>query len=153
IDPAAYGVPLPTDPGPHEIQARRGDEILEKRPLVSKEAQTLGIPLDLVAIEKAAPPPAAAAGVPSVRRTTGFLIGGLGVATIAAAGVLEIVALVDKGAANKSDACVKNFCTPVGFDDLNKARTFAQAGQWVGVAGLVVTAVGLTIVLTAPSGT
>jgi hypothetical protein len=152
IDAAAYGVPLPSDPGSHDLEVRRGDEVLARRSVVARETETTGVPFDLVAIEKAAPKPGQAATVPSVYRTTGYLIGGLGVATIAAAGILEIVALVNKSASNAADACVKNFCTPSGFEDLNRARNFATAGQWVGVAGLVVTAVGLTIVLTAPSG-
>jgi hypothetical protein len=160
IDPAAYGVPLPSDPGPHVIAVRRGAETLAERKVVASEAQIAEVSLDLAAIEKAAPPPAAppvtpvgpiAPAGPSGQRTAGFALVGVGAGAVVVAGVLEILAITSKSAANQPDACVNGYCTPVGLDAVNRARTFANAGQWVGIGGLLVAAVGVTLVLTSPS--
>jgi hypothetical protein len=64
--------------------------------------------------------------------------------------VLEIVALVNKSSANAPDSCVNDYCTQAGVDAIGRARTFANAGQWVGIGGIVVAAVGVTLTLTAP---
>jgi tetratricopeptide (TPR) repeat protein len=150
IDPAAYAVPLPSDPGKHVITARRGAETLAQREVVAREASTVVVTLDLAAIEKAAAPPAPVGAPQSSNRTAGFVVGGIGVATVAAAGALEIAAIVSKGAAGAPGACVNKVCTPSGIDAINKARTLATAGQWVGIGGILVSAVGVTLVLTAP---
>ena len=67
------------------------------------------------------------------------------------AAVFEIVALTKKGDANKPDACVDKFCTPAGKSAAEDAKTFAEVGQWMGIGGLVLVAIGATILITAPS--
>jgi hypothetical protein len=153
VDPAAYGVPLPSDPGDHVISVRRGAEVLSKKSVTAVEGQTIPVPLDLVAIEKAAPPPAAPVTVVAPlgnQKVIGFAVIGVGGATLVAAAVLEILALTNKSAANAPDACFNGFCTSAGISSVEQARTFANAGQWVGIGGLVVAAVGVTLVTTAP---
>jgi hypothetical protein len=155
IDPAAYGVPLPSDPGPHVITVRRGEEKLATRNVEAREGETAGVALDLAAIEKAAPPPPPPPSesvwvVPSGQRTAGFVIGGVGLVTLAGAGALGAVALANKSSANAPDACVNRACTTAGLDAIDRARTFATAEQWVGVTGILLTAVGITVVATTP---
>ncbi len=75
----------------------------------------------------------------------------MGIAAVLTAAGLEIAALVKKGQADSEDACVNKFCSPGGLEDANDAKTFAEVGQWVGIGGLVVLAVGVTIFFTAPS--
>ena len=152
IDPAAFGVPLPSDPGGHVVTVRRGAEVLAVRKVVVQEGQTTALALDLAAIEKAAPPPVAAyEAAPTGLRTGGFVIGAAGVATILAAGGLEIAAIVNKSAADKPDSCIQKHCTPAGIATAQRANTFATTGQWVGIGGLVLTAVGVTLVIASPS--
>ena len=153
VDPAAYGVPLPSDPGRHVLSVRRGPEILEKREVTVSEGQTTAVAFDLVAIEKAAPPPPSPVTLVAPignQRVIGFAVIGVGAAALAAAGVLEILALTNKGSANSADSCVNGYCTQAGFDSVSRARTFATAGQWVGIGGIVVAAVGVTLVATTP---
>jgi hypothetical protein len=153
IDAAAYGVPLPSDPGAHVISVRRGSEVLSKKSVTATEGQTTPVALDLVAIEKAAPPPVAAVTVVaplSNQKVIGYAVLGVGGATLLAAGILEILALVNKSSANAPDSCFNGFCTSAGIGSVDTARTFANAGQWVGVGGLVVAIVGVTLVATAP---
>lgn len=150
IDPAAYGVPLPSDPGTRTLTVRRGDETLAEKKVTAKESDTQVVSFDLVAIEKAAPPPRAAS---SAQRTAGFVVGGIGVGAVLIAGGLEIGALVAKGTAGSPGHCTEKFCTPKGTEAIARARTLANAGQWLGIGGILVTAVGLTLVLTSPSST
>ncbi|MFT3771880.1 MAG: hypothetical protein QM820_41255 [Minicystis sp.] len=150
IDPAAFGVPLPSDPGAHTIAVRRGDETLVEKKVTAKPAETASVTLDLEAIERAAPPPPAPPS--GVQRKVGFAVLGLGVGLVAVAGGLEIGALVTKSSAGDPGACFNHICTPSGIDAVNKARTLANAGQWLGIGGLLVTAVGVTLAVTAPSG-
>jgi len=145
IDPAAYGVPLPSDPGSHTITVRRGDETLVEKKIDARERETAALKLDLEAIERAAPPPAS-----SVRRKAGWGVLGSGVGLVALAGGLEIGALVTKSRTGAAGACVQGLCTPTGFGTVNRARALANAGQWIGIGGILVTAVGITLVATAP---
>jgi len=153
IDPAAYGVPLPSDPGAHVVTVRRGTEVLREEKVTAAEGQTSPVTLDLAAIERAAPPPPAAVTVVAPlgnQRVIGFAVLGVGGVTLVAAGVLEILALTNKAQANASDACVNGYCTQAGFNAVTRARSFANAGQWVGIGGIVVAAVGVTLAVTAP---
>ncbi|MEP7123566.1 MAG: tetratricopeptide repeat protein [Byssovorax sp.] len=151
IDSAAYGVPLPSDPGGHVVTVRRGGETLVEKRVVVREGETSALALDLVAIEKAAPPPAAAYDAPpSGLRTGGFVLAGVGAATILAAAGLEIAAIVNKSAADSPDACVQKHCTPVGIGVAQRANTFATAGQWVGIGGIVMAAVGVSLYIASP---
>ncbi len=151
IDSAAYGVPLPSDPGGHVVTVRRGAEVLAERRVAVREGETTALALDLVAIEKAAPPPAASYDAPpSGLRTGGIVLAGAGLATLLAAGGLEIAAIVNKSAADAPDACVAKHCTPAGIAVANRANTFATAGQWIGIGGIVMTAVGVSLYIASP---
>lgn len=149
IDAAAYNVPLPSDPGSHKITVRRGGEVLADQAVVATEGKTVNVAIDLAAIERAHPP-AAPQGPAGPQRPIGWATFGVGAAAIVVAGGLEVAAMVNKSKTKATDACVGDYCAPAGIDAANRARDFANAGQWVGIAGLVVTAVGLTLVLTAP---
>ena len=151
IDPAAYGVPLPSDPGGHVVSVRRGAEILANKRVVVREGETTALALDLVAIEKAAPPPVTSyEAPPSGLRTGGIVLAGVGAATVLAAAGLEIAAIVNKGAADAPDACVKKHCTPGGIVIAQRANTLATAGQWVGIGGIVMAAVGVSLYIASP---
>jgi hypothetical protein len=176
IDPAYYGVPLPTDPGPHVVSVRRGAEVLRSQQVNATEGQTSRVALDLAALERApappapvavAPPPAPApapvaaapppapvtAAPPSGRqKLIGYATIGVGAAAVAAALGLEIVALIDRTTAFASDSCSNGFCTQAGSDAAGRARAFANTGQWVGIGGIVVAAAGVVLVFTAPKG-
>jgi len=165
-----FGVSLPVDPGQQVIQVLRGEQVLKQDVVTLAEKERAEVRLDLAAIDKAVPPEAPPPAPPSVvtvapaitpppsgdtQRTVGFVIGGVGVASLVAAGVFGVVALTKKGSADEPDACVgeeEKFCTPAGLDDVSSAKTFANLTQWVGIGGMVVTIVGATLVLTAPSG-
>jgi hypothetical protein len=157
LEEAAYGVALPIDPGKHPIVVKRGDEVIHQQTVETAEGATAAITVDLAAIERAAPPPRVttnrgdAGALPperSSQKLIGFIVGGVGLAAVAGAAVLEVVAISKKPGA---DQCVNQFCSPTGFQSAQDAETFANVGQWVGIGGLVAVAIGVTLVLTAPS--
>jgi tetratricopeptide (TPR) repeat protein len=157
IPAAAYGTALPVDPGKHELTVRRGGKVLEKQTVTAEESRTLKVRFDFDAIDKAHPPPKdepARRGrieEPSSQRTIGFIVGAIGVAGLATAGVIELVAINHKNKADEPDQCVNKYCGPDGLDRADKAESWAEIGQWVGLGGLVVTLVGATLILTAPA--
>lgn len=155
----AFGAKLPVDPGPMKVRVLRGDELLEEKNAEAKEANVTDVLLDLAAIEKAHPlpekPPIAPPPPPPpydpMQRNIGLIVGGVGAAAVLIAGGLEIGAVIKKGQADEPDACVNGFCSPQGLEAAETASTLAEAGQWVGIAGLATFAIGATVFFTAPS--
>lgn len=153
VPPATYGLEVPVDPGTVVVTVRRGEQILEQKEVTAREAELVEVRFDLAAIAAAHPPaadePAPGAYDPT-QRNVGIIIAAVGGAAVLVAGGLEIGALVKKGQAEEPDACVNRFCAPDGLADVESAATLAEAGQWVGIAGLATLAVGITVLLTAP---
>jgi hypothetical protein len=153
VPPASYGLEVPVDPGEVVVVVRRGAHVLETRRLQATEGQVVRVQLDLQAIAAQSPLPAADEGgteYDPTHRNIGIVVTAVGAAAVLAAVGLEIGALVKKGQADAPDACVNRFCAPEGLADAETAATLAEVGQWVGIAGLVTAAAGITILLTAP---
>ena len=154
-----FGLPLEQDPGSLQIHVARGDDVLETLPAPLPEGQTTTVKVDLAAIAKKHPPKAARPQAPEARpeqRIAGFVVLGVGLAGVTAFAVLESVALAKRSEADGGGNCVdrdgKALCSPQGYDLLEEAGTLAEVGQWVGLGGLAVVGVGITLVLTAPAG-
>lgn len=172
VDPAAYNLPLPVDPGAHTITVRRGDQVLKEERVDLAEGGRAATSLDLEAIEKSNPPPPPPAPTgpaggsvtappppppllppPSTgQRTAGFVVGGIGVGVLAVGGVLGLIAIGNMSAASRPDACIEIYCSPNGLAAIERAKLFAEAGQWVGIGGLMMVGIGATLILTSPSG-
>jgi hypothetical protein len=166
VEPAMWGVPIPTDPGPVEIVVFRGDTAIERTAIEAKVAEVAVVKLDLEEIDRRHPKPIevpkptpdpipipkpAVEPYDPTQRNIGLIVGGVGIAAVLTAAGLEIAALVKKNQAEEPDACINKFCSPDGLAAAEEAATFAEVGQWVGIGGLAVFAVGVTIFLTAPS--
>jgi len=176
VPPASFGEALPLDPGLHRVVVKRGEQVLTEQPVTVSERQRAEVPLDLALLDAAVPPPKqpvgppgggrpgpttgpggdrgtaeAAEGTGDTQRIVGWVAGGTGAALVLVAGGLEIAALVKKGQADADDSCVSKFCSPPGLEAANAAKSYAEVGQWLGIAGLGVLAVGATLLLTAPS--
>jgi len=161
VEPGAYNSPLPVDPGMHEVAVRRGAAVLDRRPAAAGEGATVRVELDLAAIDQAQP--ASSAGAAGSfrastadspgrsQRTIGFVVGGVGVAALVTAGAFGLVAISNKDDADSPDQCFNKYCSASGFENAERADKFAQLSQWVGLGGLIATAAGATLVLTAPS--
>jgi hypothetical protein len=155
---ASLGTPLPVDPGAHEIVASAAGREDRRYPLDAGEGRT-----DHVTVEPGAPagrtapappePPTAGAepGRGSTLRVAGFVVGGLGVATLAAA-VGTGLALPGKqstvdqhcGAAVHLPA---DRCDAVGFAAAQSGKTLATANTATWVAGGIAAAAGFALVV------
>lgn len=167
LEPATFGVALPVDPGQRVVRVKDGERILHQEVVTVTESRQVEVVLSLSAIEAAnkevedtTPPPVVQPPPPPPEETTsaqliaGFVVAGVGVSGIIAAGVLGGVALSNKGDADSPDSCVGQstlYCTQSGIDSLESAETFANVSQWVGIGSLLVTAIGVTLIVTAPS--
>lgn len=170
IEAATFGAALALDPGEVVVSVRRGDQTLKSETVTAKESQIATVELDLAAIDAEfpapapAPPPTATTTAPpppppaprplppsGSQKTIGYVVGGVGVAALITAGVLEGLALSKKSKADEPDQCVNGYCSPNGFQTIEDAKRLATIGQWVGIGGVLFTAVGATLVLTAPS--
>lgn len=179
VDPSAFGVARPIDPGDHAIRVLRGTTVLKADTVLVIEMSKQTYTVDVAALSGQRPGPTAAgssappapqasasnAGLvgpppsqgldlrrPDEQKSSGtewlaptgtalIAIGTVGVLTFAG---LEIGALAMKGTADCTDLPNDaTACTKSGFDSLGTARTVAEAGQWVGVAGAVVLATGI----------
>lgn len=156
VSSAMYNSALPVDPGEHKVFVKRGDELLRTEKVQVAEAQSVEVALDLAAIERAAPLPkpkskdVVVVGVSPALRKAGWAVTAVGFGGIAASGLVEISALMKKGEADQPDRCVQKICTPEGYALANDARSVAEAGQWVAIGGMIVTAVGVTLLMVAP---
>jgi hypothetical protein len=79
-------------------------------------------------------------------------VGGIGVGVLAIGGILGLIAIGNMSAASEPDACIGIYCSPDGIDAIDRAKVFAEAGQWVGIGGLMMVGIGATLILTSPSG-
>ncbi len=169
VAPGSYGSALPVDPGQHVVQVVREGGVLDRQNIQLAEAQQIQIELDLEAIEARAPkepPKREPVKIITItpddydpgagQRTAGWVTTGFGGAALIAGFVLGGVALGEKGSADCTENALPtgaaNSCAIDGADAISNAEGLATAGQWVGIAGAVVTGVGITLVLTAPDG-
>jgi hypothetical protein len=158
---AAFGVAMPVDPGTHLVRAQApGKQPFEKSFDVSKsraEQWQIEIPaLTDASSESAADasggeqpsPTTSTASSGSSTRTLGFVVGGVGIASLAVGGFFGLQAYSSWDARN--DAC-QGGCTEAAKakgDDARQAATVSTIGFGVGAAAL---GVGLVLILTSGS--
>lgn len=151
---ATLGEALPVDPGSHEAIALATGYSPERRVVTLTEGQTADVVIEFVrepAVSRRGgdapvhdantPANAEPARANSGRRTAGFVVGGVGIAGLAAGGVLGIVKMVKAGGA--ADDASGN----AARDATRPTQTAALLIARVGVAGL---GAGLVLVATAP---
>ncbi len=156
VEALSYGLPIKVDPGKVQVVVARDDLVLETVELELSEGEAKRHALDLDKIAKAHPSTKAKEMVPAdpAQRYAGIVILSVGVAGLATFGILESVALARRAEADDG-RCVEQasgdvVCSPEGYELASSAGDLAEAGQWVGVAGLATAALGLTLFLTAP---
>ncbi len=149
----ALDLPLPLNPGDHQLTVQQG----ETGPVVRRAVRLE--PGEIKRIELPAPPPApapAAAPGPgaepggsagSAQRTIGFVVGGVGVAGLVVGGIAGALALSSGDEVERE--CPERVCTRAGYGTLDRAKNealLANVGLGVGLAGLLA---GTVLVLTA----
>jgi hypothetical protein len=154
----SFGVPLPMDPGPHELELVRGQGApAHRESFALREGEHRDLPLQL-----AEPTPTAASPSPAPLGTSpplddgherlhwAYVAGGVGVAGVALGTVTGIVALNKKSTADANCNDRLGVCNRAGVDANESGKTYATLsalGLGVGVIGL---AAGAYLWLTAP---
>ena len=159
IGRAAWGTPIPLDPGEHLVVLRApGFESWEKRVTIASEPGTLRLEAPAlkpakVAPSQAPPPPVtpppdrASSGTNTAQLVSGIVIGGLGVVSLGVGSYFGI-ATFDKQAESE-DHCVDTRCDAEGVTLREDAATFANVSTATVVVGGVAVAGGLVLALTA----
>jgi hypothetical protein len=155
VGTAAYGMPMPIDPGSHVLQAsapgmapfRTTFQVAAGDPDRKVEVP----PLSPLAAEASAPAPEAhpeqpaAAGGTHPTRVAGLIVGGAGVVALGVGAFFGVRAFSDKSAAEK--ACGANFCTPPGTDATNSMKTDEMISTIGVVGGVLAIGAGTYLVL------
>jgi hypothetical protein len=158
---AAIGIRLACNPGSHVVKATATGFAPAERSFAIAEGgqQTVQIPMQREAAD--APPaheepkaeePALAPPVQdssSIRTPLGIAALGVGVTGLVVGGVTGVIVLAKH--ASLSDSCPGGHCSPDQTGALSTYRTFADVSTVATIVGVVGTAAGLTILLTAPS--
>jgi len=168
LSPSTLSTPLYVEPGEHVLVVRSEGRPDRKHALSLAEKERT----EFVATPSAPGPASSASanvvptatgtggGTPppptSFRRTAGFIVGGVGVAGLVAAGVTGGIlasrdATIDKGCSDP-DSNGKRFCSPTAMELVNSSGPLFVGNTiaWgVGAAGV---GLGLVLILTAPSG-
>jgi len=150
------GAPVPTDPGEHTcvaVAAGRA-EVPQKVTVVEGAAASLevvpGDPLPPGTRHDDAPPPIVTTGAPS-RRTIGWIVGGVGVAGLAVAGISGLVLLGEKSAVD-SGCTGKTNCNADALAAVAANKTWLPVNTVAWIVGAVGVGVGAYLVFTSKDG-
>jgi hypothetical protein len=168
---AAWGAPIPVDPGPHPLDASApGKTPWHGQAQVGGAGAKVSIEIPPLADAAATPPPAppappsptpAPAPAPppdsatppssgSTQRLLGLVSGGVGVVGIGVGSVFGAIAMGKNNSA--SGHCNGTVCDAPTVSTLNDARTDATVSTVAFAAGGVLLAAGVVLYLTAPRG-
>lgn len=154
VSDAAWGVAVPVDPGEYELAASApGHDSWKTRVrLEIGDAKQITIPvLSRTARQASAgPEPAPAERQSSSRRTWGWVVGGVGVASLAAGGYFGLRARSKESAS--AEKCSGLECSPEGLDLNRQAIRSANAANVLVPLGLIGAGIGTWLILGAPAG-
>jgi hypothetical protein len=143
VGASVLGVELPNDPGPQTFTLRIAGREESITTVTMKEGEKLSLTLKLGAPK---PEQAADSDVPGLA-IAGFVVGGAGLASLGAA-IATGVAMLDRGTCFKTEdvspSCVRT------EEDRDAGQSLETASSALFIAGGILTAGGLALVLAAP---
>jgi hypothetical protein len=165
VDGESKGEPLwagvPVDPGTRSVEV----SATNKKPLVMKvkvddEGVLVSVTIPVLADAPVEAPPAAAAGANleeleeyasnRARRTTGFVIGGIGLATLAVGAAFGVGAIINDNDAKKCSPCTRGTAEASASDQsTDRAYVFANIANVTVPLGALGSIVGAYLVLSA----
>lgn len=154
----AGGTRIPLDPGEHTLSAKAAGKLPWERSITvdaGPSEKTIDIPVleDEPKAEVVAPPPVREAPPPpppnNTQRTLGWVSLGVGVVGIGVGSYFGFRTLKDKS--DRDAHCASTGCDQAGLDFDRDARTNATVSTIGFIAGGVLAATGVILVLTAPS--
>jgi hypothetical protein len=141
----SFGVPLPMDPGEHDLRLLSPNGAERRKTFTLREGERSDVQLDLDAAEPVSEATLAAEAKPSTgsgrseRRRWALVAGSVGLAGVALGTVAGIVTLRKKSIADDNCPESTQTCNQVGYDANESGKTFAvlsSVGFGVGVVGL-----------------
>ena len=159
LGPASLGVSLPVDPGHHVIVVtahghhERSYEVslaeTEDKELDVTTGEPVVVMPSIVRKPDVLSPRIETSSAGNTQRTAGWVLGGAGVAALAAGGGLGIVALTKLSSANQ--ACTGNVCADAAaVNKYQSAQSFALATDVALGAGAILLGTALILLFTAP---
>lgn len=172
VDPAAFGSAVPVDPGTHTVEARAPkattwthtvvvppdgapesavvvpalEPIAETAPVVAPPVVTPAPAVDAPHASYAGDPPGRA------QRMWGIVLGGVGVAGLAAGLISGAIASSEYQSSNQDGRCVNDVCTSRGLEQRDSAKAIAGVATGLFIGGVALAGAGVVLYLTAPSG-
>lgn len=166
---AAWGTSVPVDPGPHLIEASApGRKHWQSTVTVGAKGERMMLTVPLMEVDSVVPPPSVATSVPmsapasdletsksverspsNTRRTVGWIIGGVGVASLGVGAVFGVRAMNKSSEAKSlcsSDACANAEAINTNSD----AKTAARIADITLGAGLIAVVGGTYLILSSP---
>jgi hypothetical protein len=149
IGPASLGVPLPVDPGSHELTVTLAGHETARRTILLEEGQAAE-----VSLEPGPPSPdgSAPAAPLHARRTWGFVALGAGGVGLTIAVASAVVVLHEKSVVD-ADCGPKRVCSGPGFDAVGVGKAWVIVNMASSIFTVVAAGAGLTLVLTSRLGT
>ncbi|HVY27007.1 MAG TPA: hypothetical protein VHB79_10660 [Polyangiaceae bacterium] len=145
------GTPMPTDPGPHSVEAKAPGFKLFRQSVRVAEQQSETIEVVLEA-EPTPPPGVGPGGIVQPRgrdsaRTAGYVVGGVGVASLLASGVFFYLRQQKINDLDKS--CPNRICPSHAYDaDRDAGKTYTLIADVTLAVGVAAVAGGVVLVLT-----
>ena len=158
IPAAALGTPIPVDPGKHTIEATAPGYSVWSTTIdvgAAGDQKTVTVP-KLAPLPEAkqgpreAAPPAAPEEGGGTQRTVGFVVGGVGVASLGVGAIFGILAAGQASGAEDDPAlCPNKQCTAAGREEIDAAGTKALISTLGVGVGLAAVGAGVALILTA----
>jgi tetratricopeptide (TPR) repeat protein len=145
------GIPMPTDPGPHTIEATAPGFKPFRKSVRVAERQS-----EVIEIELEAEPVPQRPDVPPNQRSSGrspiygYVVGGIGIASLGASGVF--FGLRADKISDLEEVCPGNICPPGSNDDIERGKLYTTIGNITLAVGVAAVAGGVVLVLTSGSG-
>jgi hypothetical protein len=153
---AALGEDLPVDPGPFEVVATAPGFQTERRSVVLEpgEIRTLTVslsrepPSSRPAASERSPTVAFHTRNPDARRLGAYVVGGVGILSLAVAGYFAIETVVK--VSDASPYCTNGYCKSQGYNDIGDASRDQTAGFVLLAVGAGLVGTGLALFFTSP---
>jgi hypothetical protein len=155
VTSSEIGIPVPVDPGIHQIKASApGLRAWSKQLTI---ASGTSVTVDVPALEPATPdkppPPPEDTSDGKTQRIVGIAVAGVGAAAVIGGSIFGLLA---KSANDDGEATChgvnKKLCSPAGIESIDTANTRATVATVLFIAGGVLVAGGAVLFFTAPNG-
>lgn len=145
---AVLNSPLPVDPGPHVVEGAAAGFLPFKQAFRVAEQQTATIEVKLeLAPVKRQPPPPPAPPPPQTLRTTGFVVGGAGIASLMASGAMFYLRHATINDLDEQCGANRMNCPESTQSTIDRGKLYTTLGNVTLAVGALGVGVGATLVV------